>query len=87
MYTKIKEKFSATPTNPQYVFSHHDLARIAKGVFIYSPKSRLRARKSGHGFAKGDLSVNQSMPDLQIKNSMAAGLPDPRLVFKGGWSV
>ena len=83
MYNKIKEKFIASPTNPQYVFSHHDLARIAKGVFIYSPKSRLRAKKSGHRFPKGDLTVIQSMPDLQIKNSMTAGLPDPRLVFKG----
>ena len=82
MYNKIKEKFIASPTNPQYVFSHHDLARIAKGVFIYSPKSRLRARKSGHGFGKGDLTVIQSMPDLQTKNSMTVGLPDPRLVFK-----
>eukprot|EP00795_Rhopilema_esculentum_P014239 gene14239-5264_t len=78
IFCKIKESFTPSPTNPHFVFSHHDLARIAKGVFIYSPKSRLKARKTEKGLLdRAHSGVNQSLPDL--KTADRAIQPDTSL--------
>eukprot|EP00794_Sanderia_malayensis_P003656 gene3656-4173_t len=65
IYNRVKRHLISSPSHPHFVFSQHDLARISKGVFIYSPKSRVKPNASGlSSTSRVHLSTMESMPEI-----------------------
>ena len=49
LHSTVVKHFPCSPTNPQYVFSQHDIQRIISGLYLMSPRSRARPRHGGGG--------------------------------------
>lgn len=44
LFDKIREELRPTPLNPHYIFTQHDLARVAQSMSLFSTSSRSRPR-------------------------------------------
>ena len=65
IFNYVKDNFKESLANPQYLFSHYDLACIAKGVFLFSPRSKLAEKKPEKFRLEGSLATTkESIPNL-----------------------
>ena len=77
MFNRVRKNFTLSSMSPEYLFSHSDLARIAKGVVLYSPKSRYLERRPEKGRCEGsNTSGTQSIANGNVAESGAS--KDPR---------
>ena len=64
IFDHVKNNFKESSANPQYLFSHHDLACIAKGIFLFSPRSK-SAEKRPEKCLEDPLAIaKESMPSF-----------------------
>ena len=77
MFNCVKKNFKLSSMNPDYLFSHSDLARVAKGVALYSPRSRYMERRPEKGrFERSSTSGRQSIATGKIVECSSS--KDPR---------
>ena len=67
IFNCVKQSLTESLENPHYLFSHHDIASIANGVFLYSVRTRHLERRSGEGRREQvSTSANHCIPNVKL---------------------
>lgn len=90
LYDKVREELRPTPMNPHFIFTQHDLARVAQSMSLFStssrsrPRPRIRKRGTERGMFKYS-SKADILGELSGKNSDAARTESKKIEQDSRW--